>query len=143
MPGQKAIALVACQLKLSKGLYKCVLGHFRKHSCCTYFNVHVHVGAFCLVDLQHCHHQRARSLKPCLSACVTSTHSPSGPLEVMGEVAGYTSRWKLILADYSNAQARLNNSQHLLEETSLALYSVNKTTLRQWYVQKCQLNTLY
>ena len=41
----------------------------------------------------------------------------------------YLSRWKLILREYSALRARLYNSSELLEETKLALYTINQTTL--------------
>ena len=41
----------------------------------------------------------------------------------------YLSKWKLILKDYSALRARLYNSSGLLEETNLALYVINQTTL--------------
>lgn len=47
---------------------------------------------------------------------------------------GYVSRWKLILEEYSKVQSRLFNSSTLMAETNLALYTINETTLRQWYV---------
>lgn len=53
----------------------------------------------------------------------------------------YESRWKLVLKEYSQAQARLFNSSRLMAETNLALFSINETTLRQWYVPNLHCNT--
>ena len=41
----------------------------------------------------------------------------------------YTSRWKLILQDYSTLHAHIYNSLDLLRGTNLALYAINKVTL--------------
>ena len=41
----------------------------------------------------------------------------------------YLSRWKLVLKDYNALRAQLFNSAGLLEETNLALYVINQTTL--------------
>lgn len=46
---------------------------------------------------------------------------------------GYQSRWKIILDECSKVRSRLFNSSTLMDETNLALFSVNETTLRQWY----------
>ena len=46
---------------------------------------------------------------------------------------GYTSRWKLVLMEYYKVRGWLLNSQTLLEDTNLALYNINDTTLRLWY----------
>ena len=48
---------------------------------------------------------------------------------VGGQRRAYLSRWKLILKEYSALRARLFNSSGLLEETKLALYVINQTTL--------------
>ena len=45
----------------------------------------------------------------------------------------YTSRWKLILADYHGIRARLLNSSALLKDTDLVLFHINETTLTRWY----------
>ena len=60
------------------------------------------------------------------------------PNPVRGKVGGarqYTSRWKQILSDYAALRSRLFNSQPLLEDTGIFLYSINETTLKNWYKQ--------
>ena len=49
---------------------------------------------------------------------------------------GYTSRWRLILAEYSALRARLLNSHYLIENTNMALYVINEATLRMWFKDK-------
>ena len=46
-----------------------------------------------------------------------------------GQRRSYLSRWKLVLQDYNSIRARLFNSERVLEETDLALYVINQTTL--------------
>ena len=45
----------------------------------------------------------------------------------------YSSWWRLILSDYNAMQARLVNSQRLLEDTNLTLFTINERTLVSWY----------
>ncbi|XP_065905191.1 uncharacterized protein [Dysidea avara] len=45
----------------------------------------------------------------------------------------YLPRWKLVLKDYNAIRSRLYHSWGVLEETNLALYHINRTTLRKWY----------
>ena len=62
-----------------------------------------------------------------------------------GQQRTYLSRWRLILKHYSEIRARLYNSAGLLEETKLALYTINQTTLVSdhfCYVNLCQFLTL-
>ena len=42
-------------------------------------------------------------------------------------------RWKQILVAYNEVRAQLLNSQPLLEGTNLALFTINETTLSQWF----------
>ena len=51
------------------------------------------------------------------------------PRRERGQRPRYTSRWKLVLSAYNAIRARLLNSQALLEETNLVLYTINETTL--------------
>lgn len=55
------------------------------------------------------------------------------PRRERGQRPRYTSRWKLVLSAYNAIRARLLNSQALLEETNLVLYTINETTLVRWY----------
>ena len=48
---------------------------------------------------------------------------------------GYASRWKLVISAFNQIRGRLNNSQLLTEQTDLALYHINETTLTKWSVQ--------
>ena len=48
---------------------------------------------------------------------------------VGGQRRAYLSKWNLILKEYNALRARLYNSSGLLEETKLALYVINQTTL--------------
>ena len=54
----------------------------------------------------------------------------------------YTSRWKLVLSEYNNIRARLLNSQALLEGTNLMLFTINETTLVQWYKGTKRINEI-
>ena len=54
----------------------------------------------------------------------------------------YISRWKLILSEYNNIRTRLMNSQALLEGTNLMLYTINETTLVQWYKNKERIHEI-
>ena len=47
-----------------------------------------------------------------------------------------TNRWRLILASYKDITARLFNSQALLSDTGLALYSLNETQISLWFKNK-------
>ena len=47
---------------------------------------------------------------------------------------------KLVLSAYNQIRGRLRNSQLLSEQTDLALYSLNETTLTKWLV-KCNYLT--
>ena len=44
-----------------------------------------------------------------------------------------TSRWKLIISDYTSIRNRLCNSYRLLEDTNITLFNINETTLVGWY----------
>lgn len=44
----------------------------------------------------------------------------------------YTSRWRLVLAEYNAIRARIFNSQ-ALEDVNLQLFHINETTLMTWY----------
>ena len=48
--------------------------------------------------------------------------------------SGYLSRWKLVLRENSALCARLYNSSRVPEETNLALYTINQTTLVSNYI---------
>ena len=54
----------------------------------------------------------------------------------------YTSRWKLVLSEYSRVQARLFNSQALLEGTNMVLFTINETTLVRWYKNSTRMNEI-
>lgn len=54
---------------------------------------------------------------------------------------GYASRWKLVLSAYNQIRGRLHNSLLLSEQTDLALYSLNVTTLTKWLVKCIYLRT--
>ena len=51
------------------------------------------------------------------------------PTAKRGPGQKYTSRWRLILTEYSNIRQRLLNSGALLEGVNLALFTINETTL--------------
>ena len=53
---------------------------------------------------------------------------------VGGQRRTYLSRWKLIIQHYNAIRARLYNSLGLLEETKLALYTINQTTLVSYLI---------
>ena len=50
-----------------------------------------------------------------------------------GQRSTYLSKWKLMLKEYCTLHARLYNSSSLLEETKLALFTINQTTLVSEY----------
>ena len=54
----------------------------------------------------------------------------------------YESRWKLILAQYRRIQARLFNSQDILEKTNMSLYNINECSLRLWYKNSSRLHEI-
>lgn len=53
-----------------------------------------------------------------------------------------TSRWKLILSEYNQLRARLLNSQPLLDDTNMMLYSINETTLTRWFKNKTRIDEI-
>ena len=60
---------------------------------------------------------------------------PSGQRVVSHGRVHQKSRWRLIIAEYMGIRGRLLNSDRLLEETNLHLYTINETTLMKWYKQ--------
>ena len=60
----------------------------------------------------------------------------------VGGIVQYTSRWKLVLSEYSRVQARLFNSQALLEGTNMVLFTINETTLVRWYKNLTRMNQI-
>ena len=53
-----------------------------------------------------------------------------------------TSRLKLALSEYNQVRARLLNSQPLLDDTNMMLYTINETTLTRWYKNKKRINDI-
>ena len=58
---------------------------------------------------------------------------PDARREVCGGRPTYTSRWKLILQDYSRVCARVMNSLALLEGTNMQLFTINERILMVWH----------
>ncbi len=54
----------------------------------------------------------------------------------------YTSRSKLVLSAYNSVRVRLLNSQALLEGTNLVLFTINETTLVNWYKHTERVNEI-
>jgi hypothetical protein len=54
----------------------------------------------------------------------------------------YTSRWRLILSDYNAVKARLLNSQRLLGDTNLTLFTINERTLLSWFKDTVRRNEI-
>ena len=54
----------------------------------------------------------------------------------------YTSRWKLILAEYHGIRARLLNSSAILKDTNLVLFHINETTLTHWFKDTVQMEEI-
>ena len=64
-----------------------------------------------------------------LCILLTEKHPNPRRRSLPGQRRVFTSRWKLVLSEYNSIRDRIFNSQALLDETSLALYAINETTL--------------
>ena len=75
--------------------------------------------------------QRSRSVE---AVCIhLSQKIPNhGSIQQADGTKRYASRWSLILKKYRKIQARLMNSQLLLEKTGLTFFNINETTLQNW-----------
>lgn len=71
--------------------------------------------------------------------CIRLTDAITQPR--LNAPGGYASRWKLVLSAYNQIRGRLHNSQLLSEQTDLALYSLNETTLTKWLLKCIYLRT--
>lgn len=74
---------------------------------------------------------------------LSNRHLSNTTITSPGKRKQFQSRWKSILADYTNIRARLFNSHHLLAKTNIALYTINETTLMHWHKHFAKKHRLY
>ena len=76
--------------------------------------------------------------------CLNLCNKHPQPRKERGETGKtiYTSRWKLILAEYHGIRARLLNSSTILNQTNLVLFHINETTLTRWFKDTARMEEI-